>query len=54
MKYLILILIGVICSGCLNREKVSVYNEPDTEWILAQYQNNDPDVVDARRINEGW
>lgn len=53
MNIILITIFICVFGGCATRTP-SVAVEPDTEWILAQYKNQDPDMVDARRIREGW
>lgn len=53
-----LILTVLVCFGMLSMSgcatRTTVVDEPDTEWILAQYRLQPEEVVNARRIKEGW
>ena len=53
MNVILLALVACLFGGCAERTP-TVATEPDTEWILAQYKDQNPAVVDARRIREGW
>ena len=49
------LLATLILGGCSKRlEVASVPIEPDTEWIMDQYKDQDPVAVNARRCREGW
>lgn len=53
MNPILLVIFACFLGGCATRTP-SVAVEPDTEWIMAQYQGQNEAVVDARRIREGW
>ena len=53
MNPILIVIFGCLLGGCATRTP-SVAVEPDTEWIIAQYQGQDSTEVDARRIREGW
>jgi hypothetical protein len=52
MNIIALLIMSCLIGGCTSR--YDAQNEPDVEFILSQYDNQDPAVVDARRIREGW
>ena len=52
VNVLALFLASCLIGGCVARPIAN--EEPDTEWIIAQYQGQDEAVVNARRIKEGW
>ena len=56
MNFIIFSILSVLLlGGCTNRPQVvQVATEPDTEWILAQYANQNEREVNERRIREGW
>jgi starvation-inducible outer membrane lipoprotein len=45
---------AILVGGCAVRPPQVTSNEPDSEWILEQYHNQDEVTVNARRIREGW
>lgn len=51
MNILALLILSCLVGGCVTRHPTK---EPDTEWILSQYQGQDESIVNARRIKEGW
>lgn len=52
MNIIGILIMSCFVGGCVTRQVVK--EEPDTEWIVAQYQGQDEAVVNARRIKEGW
>jgi len=50
---ILLVIIACLFGGCATRTP-SVAMEPDTEWIMAQYQGQNESSVNERRLQEGW
>jgi len=54
MNLLAMVVISCLVGGCAVTPRQVVKEEPDTEWIVTQYQGHPQAEVDARRIREGW
>jgi hypothetical protein len=53
--FLLTLMSILLLGGCSNRPQVAqVAIEPDTEWIIEQYNLYGEVATNERRIREGW